>query len=75
MQKLATSEQIFPIRASILESSSKGFELLKTYLAVSLWTQCFGDNKSNTIENTAVVRPVAGGAKLQGTVLFLNAEG
>ena len=57
MQKLATSEQIFPIRASILESSSKGFELLKTYLAVSLWTQCFGDNKSNTIENTAGVRP------------------
>ena len=30
---------------------------------MSLWTQCFGKNKSNTIENTAVVRPVAGGAK------------
>ena len=23
---------------------------------MSLWTQCFGKNKSNTIENTAVVR-------------------
>ena len=30
---------------------------------MSSWTQCFGKNKSNTIENTAVVRPVAGGAK------------
>jgi len=30
---------------------------------VSLWTQYFGKNKSNTIENTAEVRPVAGGAK------------
>jgi len=30
---------------------------------VSLWTQYFGENKSNTIENAAVVRPVAGGAK------------
>ena len=46
-----------------MESNPKGFELLKTYLAVSLWTPCFGKSKSNTIENTAEVRPVAGGAK------------
>jgi len=35
----------------------------KHNLAVSLWTPCFGKSKSNTIENTAEVRPVAGGAK------------
>ena len=56
-------EAIFQIRIRILESNPKGFELLKTYLAVSLWTQCFGKNKSNTIGNTAVGRPVAGGSK------------
>ena len=55
--------EVFPRQASTFESNSKGFKLLKTYLAVSLWTQCFGKNKSNTIENTAEVRPVAGGAK------------
>jgi len=41
----------------------KGFEYLKTYLAVSLWTQVLTRIKPNTIENTAEVRPVAGGAK------------
>ena len=30
---------------------------------MSLWTQYFSKNKSNTIENTAEFRPVAGGAK------------
>jgi len=58
-----------------LESNPKGFELLKTYLAVSLWTQYFGKNKSNTIGNTAVVRPVAGGAKPPRTAQFLDVRG
>ena len=51
-----------------MESNPKGFELLKTYLAVFLWTPCFGKSKSNTIENTAEVRPVAGGARF----VYLN---
>ena len=42
--KWVISKQIFLIRTRILESNPKGFELLKTYLAVSLWTQCFGKN-------------------------------
>ena len=52
----------------------KGFEYFKTYLAVSLWTQVLTRIKPNTLENTAVVRPVAGGASLQGTARFRNVQ-
>ena len=45
------SKQIFQIRIRILESNPKGFELLKTYLAVSLWTQCFGKNITDSLCN------------------------
>ena len=55
--------EVSPDRQVLSRVTRKVFKLLKTYLAVSLWTQCFGKNKSNTIENTADVRPVAGGAK------------
>ena len=34
-----------------MESNPKGFELLKTYLVVFLWTQCFGKNITDSLGN------------------------
>ena len=41
---------------------------------MSLWTQILTRIKPNTLENTAVVRPVAGGVSLQGTARFRNVQ-
>ena len=38
--------QVVDSQLAFLHNKMQNFELLKTYLAVSLWTQCFGKNKT-----------------------------
>ena len=58
-----------------MESNPKGFELLKTYLAVSLWTQYFGKNKSITLETLRWFAQWLEAQSLQGPAQFLDVRG